>query len=474
METELSLETKYPHTTILLLMGTIAAVFTVLMVQVSSVDVTHSSTGVIAGFCLNLLVAVISLVKESSSRAFSLAQVHWLFVIVFMCIAPCSQYLNGFACWNFQLSEGNYETTNFLVFIWEIMFIAGGVLGRKKESTLRSLDMYDLPVRKGAVNLSLLLSLLCTLLLIQMVGFGNLFARSTFSLGLDQTSSLVAQQLLRGIPVFVFVISWIRWQRYRDCLAHVVFALTLMLISAFPFGLSRYSMAVIYGGLCIFCFPVLCRKRGLFPLLFLLTFLVLFPASNAFRANDFSIQTLFEASVSAITRLDTGFLTEDYDAYSMLYRAWSYVSSYGATSGYQLLGVFLFFVPRAVWPSKPVGSGYMIAESQHQVFLNVSCPFPGEGVVNFGIVGLIAFALIGSLMTRKIDEALWTGALRKWLKPFYPFAVMFVFFIMRGDMLSSFSYLVGFFAAFCVVVVAVRVFASAIEGRDDDLDGDLS
>lgn len=467
-------ETKYSHLTYLFLLGMIAAVFTMLLIQVSAVDTAYYSLGVIAGFCLNLLVATVLLVKESFSKPFSLTQIHWLFIIVFMCIAPCSQYLNGFACWDYLLSDGSYKTTNFLVLLWEVMFVVGGLLDHKKHTVTKPMLMYDLPVAKGAVSLSLMLSLLCALLLIKMVGFGNLFARSTFNIGLDQTTGLVAEQLLRAIPVFAFVVSWIRWKNNRDCLLHVVFALTLMLISAFPFSLSRYSMAVIYGGLCLFCFPVFRRKKGLFPLFFLLAFLVFFPASNAFRANDFSLPTLFGAFASAISRLGQGFLTEDYDAYSMLYRAWIFVSTSGSTYGYQLIGVLLFFIPRSLWPLKPVGSGHMIAESQHQAFLNLSCPFPGEGIVNFGMIGLVAFALIGSLIVHKIDEAFWTGALRNWLKPFYSFAVMFVFFIMRGDMLSSFSYFVGFFAAFCVVLAAVRVSTPTNDLSRDVLDGDLS
>lgn len=474
MERKSVLEAKYSHLTYLFLMGMIAAVFMMLLIQMSAVDAAHYSLGVIAGFCLNLLVATILLVKDSFSKPFSLTQVHWLFIIVFLCIAPCSQYLNGYACWDYLLSDDNYELTNFLVFLWEVMFAVGGLVSREKQAAANTIYMYDLPVAKGSVNLSLLLSLLCALILIKMVGFGNLFARSTFDLGLDQTTGLVAGQLLRGIPVFAFVVSWIRWQNNRDCLPCVVFALTLMLISAFPFGLSRYSMAVIYGGLCLFCFPVFRRKKGLFPLFFLLAFLVFFPASNAFRANDFSFQTLFGAVISAIDKLGQGFLTEDYDAYSMLYRAWYFVSTSGSTYGYQLIGVLLFFIPRSYWPLKPVGSGHMIAESQLQAFLNVSCPFPGEGIVNFGMVGLVAFAFIGSLIARKIDEALWAGTSRKWFKPFYPFSAMFVFFIMRGDMLSSFSYLVGFFAAYCVVLTIVRVSTPAIERSSDRLDGELS
>lgn len=474
MESNSLLDTKYSHLTYLFLMGMIAAVFIMLLIQISAVGTTHYSLGVIAGFCLNLLVATFLLVKESLAKPFSLAQVHWLFIIVFMCIAPCSQYLNGFACWGFLLSDGDYISTNFLVSIWEVLFVAGGLLSHKNQIASNPIQMYDLPVSKGAVNLSLLLSLICALLLIKMVGFGNLFARSTFYLGLDQTTGLVAEQLLRAIPVFAFVVSWIRWKKYHDSLLCVVFALTLMLISAFPFGLSRYSMAVVYGGLCLFCFSVFRYKKGLFPLFFLLAFLVFFPASNAFRANDFSLQTLFGAVISTIGRLGQGFLTEDYDAYSMLYRAWNFVSTSESTYGYQLIGVLLFFIPRSFWPLKPVGSGHMIAESQHQAFLNLSCPFPGEGIVNFGIVGLIAFALIGSLIVCKIDEALWAGTSRKWFKPFYPFSVMFVFFIMRGDMLSSFSYLVGFFTAYCLVLATVRASTPPIEGSKDGLDGDLS
>lgn len=464
MERNSFLETRHSHATIILIILTSAIVFAMLLLQISFSDYSHSDLSVIFGFFFNLLVATVFLVRESFSKPYSLVQVHWLFIIVFMCVAPCSQYLNGFVCWGHQLSDGDYITTNFLVSIWEICFVIGGFLSHRKQSSIKLLDMYDLPVSKSAVNYSTLLSLICTLVLIKMVGFGNLFARSTYSLGLDQTAGLVADQLLRGIPVFVFVASWIRWISKRDCLPHVLIAFVLMLVSAFPFGLSRYSMAVIYGGLCVFCLPVFRQKIGFFPIFFLLAFLVFFPASNAFRANDFSLSTLLEAIASAIVRVDKGFLSEDYDAYSMLYRAWSYVSTSGITFGYQLIGVLFFFIPRSIWPSKPVGSGYTIAKSQHQVFLNLSCPLPGEGLINFGLIGLMAFSIIGSYLVCKVDESLWSGISIKWFKPFYPFLAMFVFFIMRGDMLSSCSYLIGFFAAYSIVLLMTKAFVAV----DDD------
>lgn len=465
MERKSLLETRHSHVTIILLILTSAVVLNMLLVQISLADIDGLDFGVIASFCFNLLVATVFLVRESFSKPYSLAQVHWLFIIVFMCVAPCSQYLNGFVCWGHQLSESDYITTNFLVSTWELCFVVGGFLGHRKQSTKKTLNLYDLPVSKSAVNTAILLSLFCTLVLIKMVGFDSLFARSTYSLGLDQTTGLIADQLLRGIPVFVFVVSWIRWISKRDCLLHVLITLVLMLVSAFPFALSRYSMAVIYGGLCVFCFPVFRQKTGIFPLFFLLAFLVFFPASNTFRVNDFSVSTLLEAIASTLLRLDKGFLSEDYDAYSMLYRAWCFVTTSGATFGYQLIGVLFFFIPRTLWPSKPVGSGYTIAKSQHQVFLNLSCPLPGEGLINFGFIGLMAFSFIGSHLVCRVDEALWSGISIKWFKPFYPFLAMFVFFIMRGDMLSSCSYLIGFFAAYSIVLLVVKAFVAVGDGN---------
>jgi len=79
------------------------------------------------------------------------------------------------------------------------------------------------------------------------------------------------------------------------------------------------------------------------------------------------------------------------------------------TYGRQLVGALLFFVPRSIWPNKPVGSGHFVAENMLMTrysfwFTNISMPFPGEGYINFGILGIILFAFILALVSKITDN----------------------------------------------------------------------
>ena len=77
----------------------------------------------------------------------------------------------------------------------------------------------------------------------------------------------------------------------------------------------------------------------------------------------------------------------------MICRSLDLVSQMGSFKGKQLLGAMLFFIPRSIWPSKPIGSGATIAIYQRQSFKNISCPIIGEAIINFGIIGVIIFAV---------------------------------------------------------------------------------
>lgn len=70
-------------------------------------------------------------------------------------------------------------------------------------------------------------------------------------------------------------------------------------------------------------------------------------------------------------------------------KAVEYIAENGTTNGRQLLGCFLFFIPRTIWKTKPIGSGALVAEIIGQEHTNISMPFIGEGLINFGFLVLL-------------------------------------------------------------------------------------
>jgi hypothetical protein len=80
-----------------------------------------------------------------------------------------------------------------------------------------------------------------------------------------------------------------------------------------------------------------------------------------------------------------------FDSYQMFMRV---ISDDIITYGKQLLTTVLFFVPRALWPGKSVGSGHFVSGLSRLSFSNISMNFFGEGYINFGYFGIMLFILL--------------------------------------------------------------------------------
>lgn len=448
------LQPSVSHAAILLMMATLFVVLLLTFSFFADSGMVNNSQAVLLTFCLNGVLAAVMLVVEIARRPFSLAQIHWIFYLCFFVLAPLSQYMYGYWCWDFILSDETLLTVNVLLTIWGGAFVFATLVGRGGRREKLSVLLDGVPtVTPSAAILVTTLAVVATLLLVNLVGFGNLFARSTYSLGLDKTMTLLVDKTLRAIPVFAFVFVWVRRQQSGGGGVLLCICATCLLVADFPAGMPRYNAAAIYGGLALLICPPLRKKKGLFPLLFLLLFFVVFPASNVFRGNAFSLALLIETTANVVNNLPRGFCTGDYDAYSLFARTLLYVRDVGYSMGFQLVTALLFFVPRAWWAGKGLGSGATVAIAQSQSFTNLSCPLPGEGLINFGLVGILLFAALFGTGCVRCDRWFHEGAGGGRL--FYPFLCMLWFFMLRGDLLSSTAYLVGYATVFALMLWVV-------------------
>lgn len=405
-------------------------------------------------FALNGVVGLFYFCKCVLNRPFSLSLVHWFFYISMFVIAPYSQCLFGYSVWGFRLSMNDYLVTNVALTVWAGLF---ALLSTSRVAVISSFSMKNfyasLPkVNDKAALRALAVSLCATTVVVATVGASNLFSRDLFSTDFDRTIGLLFDKALRPLPVFSFVVLLVRANQQGKKSPAFYIALALMLISCFPAAMARYNMACIYGAVLILACAPIFEKRGLFALLFMIGFLVVLPAANVYRLETFTISMFGEALVGALVNLPHGFCAVDYDAYSILARTLKYVAEIGSTNGHQLLGALLFFVPRSLWPSKPEGSGNLVCAAQGQSILNISSPLPAEGVVNFGVIGIVFFAAIAALVCRKLD--FWFVESESPLRLFYPFACLLFFFMMRGDLLSTLAFSVGYTVSFtfCLTV----------------------
>lgn len=78
--------------------------------------------------------------------------------------------------------------------------------------------------------------------------------------------------------------------------------------------------------------------------------------------------------------------------------------------------------------------------------------FPAEGYINAGFVGFILFVVVVSVFCSRVDTVFWnkgertiTGTMQ------YLVLLGMTFFILRGDLQSSFAYLIGILFSIYVV-----------------------
>ncbi len=135
----------------------------------------------------------------------------------------------------------------------------------------------------------------------------------------------------------------------------------------------------------------------------------------------------------------------------------SYPRYYEFTRGYSLLTPWVVFVPRSMWPSKPVPWGRDLAWKygyRHDTVVSVAATVQGEGYVNFGWLGWASFpfafgALIGWTFRRLQSP-------RDDLDLVFGLWSVFWALSLRGDVHSALAAIV--FPSF-VFVLGLRLFA---------------
>ena len=117
-----------------------------------------------------------------------------------------------------------------------------------------------------------------------------------------------------------------------------------------------------------------------------------------------------------------------------------HVGKHGIEYGRQLLLPLFFFVPRSVWPDKPVGSGYHVSLDWPLTSHNVSSPLVAEGFLNFGLPGSISFLFILGMLVRKVDLSIEGKRHDIMTYPVYGYFIFNLYILLRGDLNTAVNY----------------------------------
>ena len=152
------------------------------------------------------------------------------------------------------------------------------------------------------------------------------------------------------------------------------------------------------------------------------------------------------------------FIAGHFDGFEQIIHTLDYVIHNSSTYGQQLLGAIFFFIPRAVWPNKPIGSGDFLLNEYilnytDNIVANISSPLLAETIINFSyFLGPIIFFIFGLLaglfdykykLERSVISKIRLKKKRFYVSftlIYYPQFLSCFLFILRGDLQSAIAF----------------------------------
>ena len=459
--------------------------------------------------CLvNIGIFAWQLLRAIHAHAFGFDMLHWLFCLFFLGYAPMLRHMANSHSWDLIPTNGEFIAANLIYTFWAVCYILGrdyrkiprlcqavdtlalklqplreklpvrmpdwvGIGNRTADKLYALTDKFPrgkegskleayrkTPLKTKLLDLLLLASVMAVIVDLGVVGIKAQITRNTSGGATGNTAlDLIFVHGINNLLLFVAVAFILEAKKAGKVTWRTVTALACLGIAAFPTGLSRNMMASFYAGLLVLTFDAT-KKGRWFSWVIFGGLVLIFPAMEIFRR----ISTLKKEGLwnLVISNFSICYLEGHFDAHQMIITIMRYVKEFGFAWGRQILGAMLFFVPRAIWPGKPAGTGHTAIVALDQFyFSNVSANLAVEGYVNFGIVGVALFAVLVGILSRRVDRFYWRVRSR-WEEKLgdilYPFVMFMFFFLLRGDMMSAWGYT---FAQLVVgsVILGVYLFA---------------
>ena len=406
------------------------------------------------------VISVFFVIKEQRERIYSLNLIHWVFILTFLSFVPFMQYISGkFPLWLSREDGFSICRANLFILTWTVFYQFGYSIKKFRAGKLFS-SFKRFEIGKRGVYISIYLSFIILIGFLFIFGMKNLLIRGAYREVLISIHynpiMIIIDKFFRVIPLLSLVGLILLKDKWENKRKWWILVIALILINLFvnnPLASERYWAGTVILGFIVMLLRKLDRGKGWVLAILLIGIFFVFPLSNVLRYKTGDTISLSDFRLS---ELRTAYASPDFDAYEMGVHVTEYVEKEGITWGKQLLGSLLFWIPRSLWRGKPIGSGGMVADYFSYPRVNLSCPLPFEGYINFSVIGLIVFASLIGILFSSLDEYHWRESTTKSyniISAYYPFLLGFGFFAMRGDLMSSFSYTVMFIAAGMVLIV---------------------
>jgi hypothetical protein len=226
----------------------------------------------------------------------------------------------------------------------------------------------------------------------------------------------------------------------RACV--LLMLVVLVLITENTYTEKRNALGPLYTALLLLAFPKVFSTWTRRMWLLVSGMVLVFPAIAIFTHNH--RQAVGDVSLTQISdQIVDHYFSINYDSWANIYTAVEIVKVHGVQWGHQLLGALLFFVPSAMWSTKPLATGIFLADylivNYSMWFTNLSAPLIAEGYLDFGPLGVVAYAGVAAFVVTLLNKIARRST--KWV--WYPAAVygaVFLMIVLRGSLMIALGF----------------------------------
>ena len=411
---------------------------------------------------LHILIIGISLLHIMWVRRYNLGASYSLFTLIFFGAIPLFEYKLGITYNSANIPrDSSYFAAAELVLLTSVCFYLGYGLRRgasQKVDELKKIRFLSTRHRQIIMWLTFGALFVCALSIAAFYEFSlrNILFRG-YGEELDQSAMGNAFITYFARPLFfnLVLIMVLAAAKERPVPRLWIFALFMSaLLFVSPVGIPRNLVGALYIPLLMMGFmPRTYTKYGVICVI-LFAMLLAAPLVDVFRhinvhdevdlGENYSLDYLFSGHFDAFHNL-TQVIDLDY-----------------RSEGWQVIGILLFWVPRALWEGKPVGTSFDFADYAGYQAHNISFPLPAEWYVDYGILGVAFGMFFVGILYRRLDilfsKPKEEGSIASYISAIGRIELSILgLFLLRGSVLATFAYTVGLGATLIFMSIVERV-----------------
>jgi hypothetical protein len=353
-----------------------------------------------------------------------------------------------------SVSIGMVATTNLVCAIFILTFTAVYYFLSARPAPAAPMKSRDEPlraIRSGAIGISIFVCIL-------VVGLAAPYAyhHAADPASTSSPGALVLSRVLLFLPsatLLILLNETVRSGRKltfsRVCVLGLL--VLLVLITENPYTEKRNALGPIYMGVLLISYQRWFSAGGRRLWLLLFGMAIVFPVISLFTVHDKTVSFTDISMKDLLAELQAHYVSVNYDSWANVYTSIEIVKTHALQWGHQVLGSLLFFVPSALWTTKPLATGIFLANyliaNYSMWFTNLSAPLVAEGYLDFGYVGVVGYAALLAVILVRLNR--FAARMDSWSAfPIGVYYAVFLMIILRGSLMIALAFTVAAFVSF--------------------------